>query len=134
MGDNRENFQQAINSMLQGIQYIVEKAKQENTQIYSGILLSLNGNVGTVQVNGRQYSMPFVGSIPTITTSLPVKIFVPQGNMNLAFFVYIPSDIASQTWVKTEYPYKTWVGTQAEYDSIPASEIDDFTKYYILPS
>ena len=134
MNDNRENFQQAINSMLQGFQYIVDKAKQENTQIYNGILLSLteDGNIGTVLINGKQYSLPFNGSPPDRSTGVTVKVFVPQGNMNLAFCLYIPNDIATQSWVLQERPYKTWVGTQAQYDSIPASQIDDFTKYYIL--
>ena len=109
-------------------------SKQENTQIYNGILLSLteDGNIGTVLINGKQYSLPFNGSLPERSTGVTVKVFVPQGNMNLAFCLYIPSDIATQSWVLQERPYKTWVGTQAQYDSIPASEIDDFTKYYIL--
>ena len=127
MNDNRENFQQAINSMLQGFQYIVDKAKQENTQIYNGILLSLteDGNIGTVLINGKQYSLPFNGSPPDRSTGVTVKVFVPQGNMNLAFCLYIPNDIATQSWVLQERPYKTWVGTQAQYDALSEQEKND---------
>lgn len=60
---------------------------KNTTKIYNGIIVSSNNN-GTwnIQYNGETHSMPAYGNInPTINTV--VKVFIPQGNQNLAFFM-----------------------------------------------
>lgn len=59
---------------------------ENSTKIYDGLIVSSNTD-GTwnIKYNGETHAMKPYGSIEP-TTNLMVKVVVPQGNQNLAFF------------------------------------------------
>lgn len=79
-----EEYQNAVREILRGVQYMIEEATMKSqTQIYNGIYI---GN-GEVQLNGKVYTLPQYGNISTPTNGAVVKVFVPNGNMSMAFFI-----------------------------------------------
>jgi hypothetical protein len=63
-----------------------EQKELEHTKIYNGIILSLSGKSANIKINGKNYTINQYGNF-VHTVNDVVKIFVPQGNMNLAFFI-----------------------------------------------
>lgn len=83
---NSEN-QSLIDTMLKSFQYLITESIKDTTKIYDGRLSANNGN-GTwnVRYNGEVHAMKPYGSIvPQV--GMMVKVFIPQGNQNLAFFM-----------------------------------------------
>ena len=82
-----EQYQQAINQMIQGVRLLLSSdLEKKTTKIYSGLVLSVNSNnTWNVQYNGEIHSIPSYGSIQP-AANMMVKVVVPQGNQNLAFF------------------------------------------------
>ena len=86
---NKDNINNdfVINEMLKSIHYMIEKAVQNTTKIYEGIVVSQSeGGRWNVKYNGETHSINSYGNM-TIQTGKVVKIIVPQGNQNLAFFI-----------------------------------------------
>ena len=80
-------FDIAINEILKTVDYMINKKINQTTKIYTGIILS-NNNDGkwNVQYNGEIHSIVSYGNItPKVGTM--VKVFIPQGNQALAFFI-----------------------------------------------
>lgn len=78
--------QDAIKQLVRGMKYIVHQiVDKSSTQVYDGVVLSeaTNGK-WNVQYNGKSHAIKPYKITPTINTM--VKVFVPQGNQNLAFF------------------------------------------------
>nr|DAR61758.1 MAG TPA: hypothetical protein [Caudoviricetes sp.] len=78
----------AINAILEGVNYLIERAMQKNgTQIYTGRVVS-QGNNGQWNViyNGKTYPIDYYGTGEPSVNQV-VKIFVPQGNQSIAFFI-----------------------------------------------
>lgn len=76
-----------IDEMLRSIQYMIDNAIKNTTQIYSGLIVS-NNNDGrwNVKYNERTQPMKPYGSInPTVGQN--VKVIIPQGNTSIAFFI-----------------------------------------------
>ena len=72
--------------ILDAIDIIVDKKIRENTtQIYPGVCKSVNGNTCMMLVNGRNNSVQFYGATPTVGTIY--RVFVPNGNMSMAFII-----------------------------------------------
>lgn len=86
MNNNGNEYKDAINSLLSGMQYMIEQAVKNCTQIYNGTIISIYGNNYTVKVNGNDYVLRPYGEGSYEKNNI-VKVFVPQGNMNLAFFI-----------------------------------------------
>lgn len=78
----------AINELLEGISYLIDKAlSKRGTQIYTGRLISqVDNSTWNVMYNGREYPVKYYGK-DTLTENQIVKIFVPQGNQSIAFFM-----------------------------------------------
>lgn len=80
-------FDIAINEILKTVDYMINKKINQTTKIYTGIILS-NNNDGkwNIQYNGEIHSIaPYGNTVPTVGTM--VKVFIPQGNQALAFFI-----------------------------------------------
>ena len=74
------------NEILDAIEIIVDKKIRENTtQIYPGVCKSVSGNSCVMSINGRDNTVQFYGSTPTVGTIY--RVFVPNGNMSMAFIL-----------------------------------------------
>lgn len=76
---------EASQALMRGVKYLVEQSSQDTTKIYNGVVVSIT-NGYTIRVNGNNYNMDMYGGGDVAINSV-VKVFVPQGNMNLAFFM-----------------------------------------------
>lgn len=77
----------AIEEMIKSFKFIAEKYLENTTKIYSVPVLAQNADgTYTVNFNGESHNLPLYGN-NTITVGKPVKVFIPQGNMNLAFIM-----------------------------------------------
>lgn len=78
--------QDAVKQLIRGVKYIVhEIVDKSSTQVYEGIVLSeATSGKWNVQYNGKIHAIKPYKITPTVGTM--VKVFVPQGNQNLAFF------------------------------------------------
>ena len=75
-----------VNELLDAIEIIVDKKIRENTaRIYPGICKSINGNTCVMSVNGKNNTVQFYGSTPTVGSIY--RVFVPDGNMSMAFAI-----------------------------------------------
>lgn len=74
------------NELLDAIEIIVDKKVRENTtQIYPGICKSVSGSSCVMSINGKDNTIQFYGSIPTVGAIY--RVFVPDGNMSMAFAI-----------------------------------------------
>lgn len=74
------------NEILDAIEIIVDKKIRENTaQIYPGVCKSVSGNTCVVSINGKDNTVRFYGSTPSVDSIY--RVFVPNGNMSMAFVI-----------------------------------------------
>lgn len=74
------------NEILDAIEIIVDKKIRENmTQIYQGVCTGTSGNNCIVTINGKNNTVQWYGSTPTVGTVY--RVFVPNGNMSTAFII-----------------------------------------------
>ena len=74
------------NELLDAIEIIVDKKVRENTaQIYLGICKSVNSNSCVMSVNGKNNTVQFYGSAPSVGAIY--RVFVPNNNMSTAFII-----------------------------------------------
>lgn len=79
----------AIDALLKGIKILIEEYSGNSTQIYTGrvtAILKAAPLICAVEINGKTYELPVYGS-RNVSLSSIVKVFVPQGNMNVAFIM-----------------------------------------------
>lgn len=81
------NEDKALDELIKSINYLIQNTFRNTTQIYNGVLLqSLGDNLYSVKMNGQTYQMKYYGQ-GTHNINDIVKVFVPQGNMALSFFI-----------------------------------------------
>ncbi len=83
--DNNKLYQDAVKAIGTSVQYMIEQSVQ-STQIYNGVITSMFSGAYSITLNGKSYNIPHYGSF-THSVGDVVKVFVPQGNMNMAFFI-----------------------------------------------
>ena len=82
--------------ILDSIAILIKKSAERNTQIYIGTVTNLNGNKCSMLLNGKVLkSVRVYGATPPVGTILPV--FVPSGNFNVAFTMYMQESGSSST-------------------------------------
>lgn len=86
MNDSNSRYQDAVKSLANSIKYMIEQYMGQTTKIYTGQLTAYNGSVGTISMNGRTYTINQYGGL-THNAGDIVKVFIPEGNMNTAFFI-----------------------------------------------
>lgn len=84
--DNNEIFKEAVNQIARSIDYMLDQKDLGNTKIYNGLITALSNNNASIKINGKIFSINQYGTF-THNVNDMVKVFVPQGNMNLAFFI-----------------------------------------------
>ena len=64
---------------------MIEKGMESNTNIYTGVVKSVDGQRAVVTVNGQNQNV----SIATadVSSGNVVRVFVPKGNMSAAFII-----------------------------------------------
>lgn len=79
--------QDAINAIIQGISQMIDNFNSKTTKIYEGIIVSqADSGKWNISYNGKTHAVKPYGSV-TPSVNLMVKVIVPQGNQNLAFFI-----------------------------------------------
>lgn len=82
--------------ILDSIAILIKKYAESNTQIYIGTVTNLNGNKCSMLLNGKVLeSVRVYGATPPVGAILPV--FVPSGNFNVAFTMYMQESGSSST-------------------------------------
>lgn len=82
--------------ILDSIAILIKKSAESNTQIYIGTVTNLNGNKCSMLLNGKVLeSVRVYGTTPPVGAILPV--FVPSGNFNVAFTMYMQGSGGSST-------------------------------------
>lgn len=82
--------------ILDSIAILIKKSAESNTQIYIGTVTNLNGNKCSMLLNGKVLeSVRVYGTTPPVGAILPV--FVPNGNFNVAFTMYMQESGGSST-------------------------------------
>lgn len=81
-----EVFKEAVNQIARSVEYMLDQKELGSTKIYNGIITSLTNGVATIQINGKVFTINQYGTFTHAVNDM-VKVFVPQGNMNLAFFI-----------------------------------------------
>lgn len=82
--------------ILDSIAILIKKSAESNTQIYIGTITNLNGNKCSMLLNGKVLeSVRVYGATPPVGAILPV--FVPSGNFNVAFTMYMQGSGGSST-------------------------------------
>lgn len=83
---NRDEMQIAVEQMIKGISYLIEQMKQQETKIYSGVVVSSTSNgKWNIQYNGETHAVNAYKVTPKV--GQVVKVFIPENNNNLAFFI-----------------------------------------------
>lgn len=81
-----EQYKEAVDGLIVGFDYMLQESNKQNTQIFNGIITAVNGGSYTIKLNGNEYVIPLYGGLAHNVNEV-VKVFIPQGNMNLAFFM-----------------------------------------------
>ena len=81
--DNKEKSPEQ--ELIESIGLMIEKGMESNTNIYTGVVKSVDGKRAVVTVNGQNQNV----SIATadVSSGNVVRVFVPKGNMSAAFII-----------------------------------------------
>ena len=81
--DNKEKSPEQ--ELIESIGLMIEKGMESNTNIYTGVVKSVDGKRAVVTVNGQNQNV----SIATadVSSGNVVRVFVPEGNMSAAFII-----------------------------------------------
>ena len=81
--DNKEKSPEK--ELIESIGLMIEKGMESNTNIYTGVVKSVDGKRAVVAVNGQNQNV----SIATadVSSGNVVRVFVPEGNMSAAFII-----------------------------------------------
>ena len=81
--DNKEKSPEK--ELIESIGLMIEKGMESNTNIYTGVVKSVDGKRAVVAVNGQNQNV----SIATadVSSGNVVRVFVPAGNMSAAFII-----------------------------------------------
>lgn len=81
-----EMNQEAVQAMLEGFNLLLKEAINNTTKIYDGFVVDQNGTNWNVRYNGQVHSIKQYGD-NQVKVGKIVKVFIPQGNANLTFFI-----------------------------------------------
>ena len=81
-----EQYKEAVDGLIGGFDYMLQENNKKSTQIFNGVITAVNGSSYTIKLNGNEYVIPLYGGFIHNVNDV-VKVFIPQGNMNLAFFM-----------------------------------------------
>lgn len=71
--------------LMEAIDILVTKKIKNTTQVYFGIIKSIDNNNCIIEIKGNNYSLKYYGNVPVVNKKYPV--IVPQGNFSQAFII-----------------------------------------------
>lgn len=81
------NNQEAAKAIIQGINKMLSDYINKTTKIYDGIIVSQDvSGKWNIKYNGKTHLVKSYGNITPNINDM-VKVIIPQGNQNLAFFI-----------------------------------------------
>ena len=91
--DNKEKSPEK--ELIESIGLMIEKGMESNTNIYTGVVKSVDGKRAVVAVNGQNQNV----SIATadVSSGNVVRVFVPKGNMSAAFIIKAEASSGGET-------------------------------------
>ena len=81
--DNKEKSPEK--ELIESIGLMIEKGMESNTNIYTGVVKSVDGKRAVVSVNGQNQNVSIVTA--DVSSGNVVRVFVPKGNMSAAFII-----------------------------------------------
>lgn len=76
-----------VNEILRSVQFLVDELLKQTTKIYDGLITEANNDGSwNIRYNGESHTLKPYGSIVPVVGAV-VKVVVPQGNQNLAYFM-----------------------------------------------
>lgn len=81
--DNKEKSPEQ--ELIESIGLMIEKGMESNTNIYTGVVKSVDGKRAVVTVNGRDQNVAIATA--DVSSGNVVKVFVPSNNMSAAFII-----------------------------------------------
>lgn len=82
--DNKEKSPEQ--ELIESISLMIEKAMGQSTNMYAGVLKSINGKKAVVTINGQDQTVAVVS--PSALIGAITRVFVPSGNMSNAFIIH----------------------------------------------
>ena len=71
--------------LMEAIDILVTKKIKNTTQVYFGIIKSIDNNNCVIEIKGNNYNLKYYGNVPVVNKKYPV--IVPQGNFSQAFII-----------------------------------------------
>lgn len=71
--------------LMEAIDILITKKIKNTTQVYFGIIKSIDNNNCIIEIKGNNYSLKYYGNAPVVNKKCPV--IVPQGNFSQAFII-----------------------------------------------
>ena len=81
--DNKEKSPEK--ELIESIGLMIEKGMESNTNIYTGVVKSVDGKRAVVAVNGQNQNVSIATA--NVSSGNVVRVFVPEGNMSAAFII-----------------------------------------------
>ena len=81
--DNKEKSPEQ--ELIESIGLMLNKGLKTNTDVYTGVLKSINGKKAVVTMNGQDQNVAVVS--PDLLAGMVTRVFVPNGNMSNAFII-----------------------------------------------
>ena len=80
------NNECAITELLHSIEFLIEQKLLKTTKCYDGLISGFDGSdKAIIKLNGKEYHIKKYRNNDAKVGSM-VKVIIPQGNMNLAFY------------------------------------------------
>lgn len=87
MEKNKKSPEQEL---VESIGLMIDKGLESTTDVYTGVVKSVNGKRAVVSINGRNQNVAI--SSAAVASGNVVRVFVPRGNMSAAFIVKAESN------------------------------------------
>lgn len=71
--------------LMEAIDILVSRKIKDTTQVYFGIIKSIDNNNCVIEIKGNNYNLKYYGNVPMVNKKYPV--IVPQGNFSQAFII-----------------------------------------------
>ena len=71
--------------LMEAIDILITKKMKNTTQVYFGIIKSIDNNNCIIEIKGNNYNLKYYGNVPVVNQKCPV--IVPQGNFSQAFII-----------------------------------------------
>lgn len=71
--------------LMEAIDILITKKMKNTTQVYFGIIKSIDNEHCIIEIKGNNYNLKYYGNTPLLNKKYPV--IIPQGNFSQAFII-----------------------------------------------